>query len=174
MRSKIFVLVTIFLSGIIIYSCEPETYKPIGEPFNKIEGIQGSWKITSVVQVDEVAISKDLSFTQIDITGFYDFSNYRITFNTNEEDNPSTFLVENPDNIPNFLNLTGKWAFDNSDYPSMVYLIKLDALEVPIDTTRLPLNSTPRKGNPLKFSFTRFSGGEKIISYKYTFEKVNE
>jgi hypothetical protein len=174
MRYRLIILAVIGLVGFSLTSCEPEDYKPIGEPFDKIEGMVGTWKITSVVQVDEEAIAKDLSFTELNITNFFDFSNYRITFNVDEENKPSTFEVVNPDKAPNFITVTGRWAFDNENFPSYLYLIRLNALQEPLDTNKLFLNAPPRLHNPLKFKFTRYSGEEKILSYKYSFERVNQ
>lgn len=171
---SIFSIIALFtLAGTLFTSCEPEKFEPIGEPFNKIDGIKGSWKITSVLQIDEVAVTKELAFTQLDITQFFDFSNYRITFNVDEANNPSTFEIVNPDNAPNFVVTSGKWTFDNVLYPSQVYLIKVNAEMLPIDTTRIELVATPRDYLPLKYKYSRKSAGEKLISYSYTFERDN-
>jgi hypothetical protein len=173
MKSIISIIAFFAAAGIIFTSCEPEKFEPIGEPFSKVDGIKGSWKITSIIQIDEVAVAKELAFTQLDITQFFDFSNYRITFNVDEANNPSTFEITNPDNAPNFVLTSGKWTFDNVLYPSFVFLIKVDAEMLPIDTTRIELVATPRDYLPLKYKYTRKSAGEKLISYSYSFQRDN-
>lgn len=159
--------------GLFIFSCEPEKYEPVGEPFNKVDGVKGTWKLTTIVQLDEVAIAKELALTQIDITSFFNFENYRITFNVDETNLPSTFEILNPDNAPNFFITSGKWTFDNIDFPSQLYLIKLNTEMLPVDTMRINLVAAPRDYLPLKYKFTRSSGGEKIVSYSYLFERVS-
>jgi hypothetical protein len=171
MRTALSIITIFALVGFFFTSCEPEKYEPIGEPFSKIDGVKGNWKITSLVQIDEVAITKDLPFTQLDITEFFNFSNYRINFNVEADTIPTTFTITNPDNAPNFVITSGKWAFDNAKFPSYIYLIHLDAELLPIDTTKLTLVAAPRNYLPLKFKFSRSVEESKIISYSYTFER---
>lgn len=54
------------ITMLLATSCQPE-YEPIGEEFSKIEGINGKWKLSKVLQVDESSPLKEAR----DLSAFY-------------------------------------------------------------------------------------------------------
>lgn len=152
----------------VLTACEPAEYGKLGEPFSKIDGIEGTWVATEVIQVDETALSQGGLYTEMDLTDVFNFSNYTITFNT-VAGQPSTFTVS-PGGAPSFIDTEGSWAFDDAQYPTSVYFTLPDSSTT---TSKMRLIAPPREQSPLRIKFQRFSGGKLIVSYRYTFEKLN-
>ena len=159
-----------FIVAVVMVStaCEPMEYGELGEPFSKIDGIEGTWVATEVIQVDETALAQGGLYTEMDLTNVFNFTNYTITFAT-ASGQPSTFTVS-PGGAPSFIDTTGTWAFDDSQYPTQVHFTLPDSSEY---TSMMRLVAPPREQNPLRIKFQRFSGGKLIVSYRYTFEKQN-
>ena len=153
---------------LVLTACEPVEYGELGVPFSKIDGIEGTWVATEVIQVDETALAQGGLYTEMDLTDVFNFSNYTITFNTNSGQ-PFTFTVS-PGGAPNFIDTEGTWAFDDNQYPTEVYFTLPDSSNY---TSEMRLIAPPREQNPLRIKFQRYSGGKLIVSYRYTFEKQN-
>lgn len=162
---------TYFIVLIVAFAaCEPVEYGELGDPFSKIEGIEGSWKTTEVIQVDETALAQGGLYTEQDLTALFNFSNYTITFNVDADSMPSTFTVITG-GAPSFIDTTGTWSFNDNHFPTEVLFSHSDSAGF---TSKMRLITPPRDQNPLRMKFQRFSGGKLIISYQYTFEKQNQ
>ena len=164
-------LFTVFIILVLaLASCEPVEYGELGEPFSKIEGIAGTWKVTELVQVDETALAQGGLYTEQDLTDHFNFSNYTITFNVDAGSLPSSFDVVTGGS-PSFIDTTGTWTFDNNDFPTEVWFTHPDSIEY---TSKMKLIAPPRDQSHLRTKFQRFAGGKLIISYQYTFEKQSQ
>ncbi len=161
----IFLILTISFT-----SCEPVEYGEIGDPFSKLEAIEGTWIATEVIQIDETALAQGGLYTEMDLTNLFNFTSYSITFNLDGEMQSSTFSV-NDGGAPSFIDSTGTWAFNNSEFPDEIYFTLPDSLGY---TSKLKLIAPPRDQNPLRMKFQRFSGEKLIVSYRYNFEKQTQ
>lgn len=151
-------------------ACEPVEYGETGDPFSKIEGIEGAWIATEVIQVDETALAQGGLYTEQDLTDLFNFTSYSITFDVDANNLPSNFSVTSS-GAPSFIDTTGIWTFNDNDFPTEVLFSHPDSS---LFTSKMRLITPPRDQNPLRMKFQRFSGGKLIVSYQYTFEKQNQ
>lgn len=153
------ILYLLFAGLLIIFAgCKEDIYE-FGEPFSKIEGINGSFVLSKVLQVDERTTALDNTF---DISEFFIGSEpAKLSFNG------SDFSYSlSPGTAPNFLGDTlGSWKFDDNEFPTEITLGTTDAVT-------LKLNRTIREiDNTLEFNVTRFCGGTPGVSYQYVFTR---
>lgn len=126
-------LYTIIGLSLLIAACKPEIKGELGEPFDKVKGISGSWEIGAFKQRDENNPIKEVR----DLSEFYvntDVAPTKITFNPSD----ATFEVI-PGAGKNYFGVGGTWRFDNPSYPTSLIL------ETETDTTSLKLGSMPRE-----------------------------
>ncbi|MEN7549089.1 DUF5004 domain-containing protein [Rapidithrix thailandica] len=150
-----------------VSACQPDDFPAIGDKVNKIEGIEGDWSVQSVKQIDEIALNDGALNYEMDITDLFDFDDYHISFTSDDEGNPATFEVKGK--APNYVDTEGTWQFDNVEFPTKVMLFTDGATEA---TSVFYLNRVPSKGFNLELKFQRFEGDIPILSYVYTFTKV--
>ncbi len=149
----------VVLASAIFVGCQPDEIEPIGTPLSYTEGIAGSWKLESVMLTDEIAASAEEPNAATDVTPYFNFSDYAVSFNGNN------FTIE-AGNAPNFINMTsGTWAFDDPNYPTKVILTDGE------QTSELALDYAPKPGWKLQVAFQRYNGETLALSYKYTFVK---
>jgi hypothetical protein len=170
MKNSIILFTLIAMLSAGFFGCEPITYGELGDPFSKTEAIEGTWNVTSVLQIDETALSQGGKYTELDITDAFNFKEYSITFNLSADTLPTTFSVEYGA-APNFIDTLGTWTFDDMDFPTSIEFTAPDSVSA---TSQLKLIAPPRDLNPLRVKFQRYAGGDLIISYQFTFEKQTQ
>jgi hypothetical protein len=164
---KKFNIAIFFLALAVLFSCQPEDIKPLGDPLDKKQAVVGQWQISQVIQQDELSAIKGFPdfVTRMDITTIFPeapYTDLKVSFN---ED--GTFAVDAGRALVD-LPAAGTWALDNPDYPSAVVL-------------------TDKEGNVTSVEFGDFNGltqgtlnlallrrdenGKAFLSYQYTFEK---
>jgi hypothetical protein len=117
----------------LLWSCKPKVDGELGESFDKVQGINGTWEIAAFSQRDENNPIKEVR----DLSQFYIVPGEdptRITFNSANK----TFAVE-PGPGKNFFGTSGNWHFDDDNYPTEVIL------ESPGDTAVLSMGTMPRE-----------------------------
>lgn len=146
--------------------CKKKTYT-LDPPVSKVEGVNGTWELYSVVQVDEL----DLAKAERNISNFYIDQNstnvLQITFKSSD----MTFEVVLGDIGRNYLPTSGSWYFDDDNYPEYIYLEDEDG-----NSTELSLQGPTRpQDNQLKYSFKRscvIDGvEEEYVGYRYEFNR---
>jgi len=158
MRDKLFTIIILAGIGLIAGACEEKTYE-FGEPFSKIEGINGSFVLTQVVQADERSTNLDNTF---DISEFFIGSEPAVI---NFQSSDFSYTL-NPGTAPNFLGASaGSWKFDDNEFPTQIQLGTASP-------TILDLNHTIRTiDNTLEFKITKSCSGEAGVSYHYVFTR---
>ncbi len=163
---KIIILILPLFFLLTLSDCKKETYT-LDPPGSKVEGISASWQINTVIQVDEI----DLSKAERDLSDFYinEFSTalLEITFKSSD----MTFIITPGSSGRNYLPSTGTWSFDDDNYPSYIYLVDSDGV---ITTLKLQGPTRPQD-QQLKFSFQRtcmLDGVEtEYVGYRYEFNR---
>ncbi|MDD2277503.1 MAG: DUF5004 domain-containing protein [Bacteroidales bacterium] len=128
---KILIYISIFtLAFSLLYSCKPEELKPVGDPFDKVELMVGTWNVNRVIQVDVEATLKGypLYARELDITNVFPDNSYTDLSITLNSDKSFTLVKGNA-----YVNwpLSGTWDLNNPDHPSKLYLIlQLDTLSL--------------------------------------------
>jgi hypothetical protein len=100
---------------LLLSACKKDPIPPIGDPASKLEGINGSWRLTKLEQYDEnVAVDdKYLDITEYFLAGG---ANPSLTFNSSAK----TFTYDAA-GVPNYLGTTGSWRFDDDAAPLFIY-----------------------------------------------------
>ena len=153
----------IILSALIlaatISSCK-EDRPTLQPPGSKLEGINATFELYEVSQVDELTLSFN---KERDVTAAFLGTNPgTITFDSEN----FTYSVEANDS-PNYLGTEGTWAFDDNEFPTMITLNTSDGR-----TLELPMLATIRpQDQHLKFMLTKSCNGETNLSYKYNFKR---
>ena len=157
----IFLVAVLFLTKGCI-----DDIKPIGEPFDKLEAINGTWKLIEVIQIDEIdddEASKRLDVSSILIgTDPAEFSIDSGSKSYTIETGTSRLVIAS----------SGSWSFDDDEFPSEIILNNMEVLKMqssirPFDTELRVLYTRP-KGDCLDVNFADLEG---YISYEYVFER---
>ena len=161
--NKLTYILGFFLVGsIAFYNCKPENDAEIGTPFDKVEGLQGTWEISNAVLIDEQSILKE----ETDLNPFYtsDPSNM-LSISFMEDD--STFQV-NPGSGKNYFGTSGIWKYDDPEFPQFIYLIQMDSTGY--DTTMLQMGSIVNPySTQVRLRYPRYCDGTNVSSYEFTF-----
>lgn len=165
-RSKYFTIAFLFMTTIFLSHCVKKDYT-LDPPPSKVDGLNGTWKLYSVIQVDEVSLAKG----ERDISKFYigdeSIDVMEVTFKSSDK----TFVLVPGEIGRNYLPSSGTWVFDDDNYPQYIYLkdeggvittLKLQGPTRPVDTE-------------LKFSFQRFCSinglEQEYVGYRYEFNR---
>ena len=110
--------ISLFILGlaVIASSCKPEVEGELGEPFDKVAGMSGTWELSTFLQKDlnnPIKEERDLSMVYINGVD----QPLRLTFDATER----TYQVEIT-NGRNFFGTDGTWSFDNDQYPTTLIL----------------------------------------------------
>ena len=160
---KLSYLLGFFLVGTLaLYNCKPEDEAELGAPFDKIEGLQGTWEVSSALLIDEESILKD----ETDLNEFYTSDPTNLMSITFLEDD-STFQV-NPGSGKNYFGTSGIWKYDDPRFPQFIYLIQMDSAG--FDTTMLQMGSVVDPySTQVRLKYPRYCGNTNVSSYEFTF-----
>ncbi len=146
------------------YDYDKEVAASVSTPEKIAGSINGTWKMSSAIEIDEKSLVKE----SMDIADFLtsDAGTVpNITFNTTDY----TFTVDTNSLVQNFFKVVnGKWSFDDNRYPSKVILTDMDnnpLFDVVIGKNLL--SPTPQ----LNFVDGVNCGTDKAISYSVSFIK---
>ena len=164
-RNRIYLLLILMLTSFVVSNCK-KTYT-LDPPGSKVDGLNGSWELYNVVQVDQT----DLAKAERDISNFYlgdgSTSVMEITFNSSD----FTFEVKLGDIGRNYLPSSGTWEFDDDNFPQFIFLTS-DEGEV---TVLQMLGPTRPQDQQLKYSFNRNCTIEdeliQYVGYRYEFNR---
>lgn len=158
MKGKIKFWTLLLLLGVGLAACKPEDIV-LDPPGSKLDGINGTFTLAEVIQVDPFVIG---SGNSLDITGAFTSGTVpSITFNSTALS--YTFA---PGDGPNYLGASGTWAFDNDDYPT---LISMNDGTAQYD---LKLLHTIRpQDEHLEVQYERSCGGTVSVIYQFKFAR---
>ncbi len=102
------------LLALLFTQCKEEL-KPIGEPFSQLEGINDTWQLTSIEQIDELDKGDN---APLDVSNIMMGTQAAImTFNSSD----FTYTLT-PGTMRNFFPTNGTWFFDDNDFPAVITL----------------------------------------------------
>lgn len=118
---------TLYITSLILLvlafiGCKPELKGELGEPFDKVKGMAGTWELTSFIQKDlNNPIKEERDLSQFYINGI---------------DSPMTLQMSPSDrafsvdiiNGKNFFGNEGTWMFDNDEFPTVIFFDNGDAI----------------------------------------------
>lgn len=165
-------LFSVALALVLLAGCKPESKGELGEPFDKIAGISGTWELTRFIQKD---LNNPIQ-EERDLSQFYikeGFSPLRIQFSG--ADRSYTVSIETG---RNYFGDGGTWSFDDDIYPSFLTLTTLiDEVETPLE---FKLGSMVREFDPvLMIDLPRgcdlnTPDAVPTVVYRFEFNRINE
>lgn len=148
------------------WSCKPEKFEPITTDINVVKQMQGTWSLTSVVQVDENALKYSFPYKQLDITNTYPFKDAVLTLVEDAQGNPTTFSIVHG-NSPKILDInSGTWSLDDPQTPKTITL-KNGTAQSQISIT----SYAGLKFGKLNIQRVKMLNGKPVLTYQYEFTK---
>ncbi len=148
-------------------SCKERIEGELGEPFDKVAGLNGTWELTNFIQKDlnnPVKEERDLSsfYIQDGITPL------RLTFNSADRSYESAIELGR-----NYFGTGGSWAYDDDQYPSSIFLYgETDTLLFDLGRVVRTFDNTLSIELPRGCSLGTASAIETVV-YKFEFTRVN-
>lgn len=167
-KINIKIIFPVLIFGMLLSGCIDDTPE-IGTPFDRVSNLSGSWQLTSVIQNDEVAISKGFPefVRSVDLTERGGFVDYQLVLELDADGNPSSFSELN-NNSPSILGVSsGTWTVDDPDAPATIDFNTGEQSRVLEIGTYLGL----REGS-LTLKLTKKQDGKPALSYEYKFQQA--
>ena len=159
MKNKAKYLLLLLLTGLVVMTaCDPEraTLEPAG---SKLDGINDTFTLTSVVQVDQITSEFD---NTLDVSSaFIGATASTITYSSSD-----FTWTYTPGDSPDYLGAGGTWAFDDNDFPTKITMIEgANTYDLTLLRTIRPSDQT------LEFQLDKTCYGAPNLSYQYTFTR---
>jgi hypothetical protein len=167
MRKTGYILLCLFVFQLII-SCNKTDDGTYTAPITLYEKIGGTWKISSVKEIDEFAKARSLKPDEVLLLSKFNFNTFVITLAVDENLQPTTYSVAG--NSPQLFEPTGYWKLDYSfphtdNNPTKIQLFS-DVAKTQL-TDELIVSAIPGAKNVLQFNLTRQSNGVPYVTYQY-------
>ena len=163
MKLKNFVLLALWV--LILSACSTEN-GTFTEPITMYEKIEGTWNLSRIKQVDELAVANKSGVTEKDLTDY--FETFSISLNETSPYVPSTFSTSG---APEILPVAGYWkldnAFQNWDGRPVKVLFFSDAA-CSHKTGEVSITFVPGSVPLMELTMTRSTNGTPFVSYVYT------
>jgi hypothetical protein len=157
-RNSLKYLLAFSALALMLSACKPE--KLVLDPApSKLEGINGTFTLVKVAQVDENAAPGTTD--ELDVSAaFIGASAPTITFNSDA----LTFTYA-PGTSPDFIGASGTWAFDDVDFPTKVIMNNGVQYDLSLLRTIRPQDEF------LEVELARSCGGATSLRYQYKFQR---
>ena len=147
--------------AIAFNACKPESTGELGDPFDKVAGMAGTWELSSFTQQDlnsPVKETRDLSAFYIDGT----VTPLQLTFNADRTYSVALEMGKN------YFGEGGSWGFDDDLYPTYLELFSTN------DTLVYNLGGMVREfDQQLAIEYLRDCGGTATNIYTFEFNRLN-
>jgi hypothetical protein len=157
MKNIVLPILAMLLLGV---GCKPEIEGELGEPFDKLTGMHGTWVIASFIQKDlnnPVKEERDLS------TYYVQDGTDPLEINFDKDSRAYTVDLTVG---RNYFGDGGDWSFDNDDYPSFLIL------DTGTDTLQFELGAAVRPyDNMLSLELPRGCDDTETVIYKFEFNR---
>ncbi|MBN2805623.1 MAG: DUF5004 domain-containing protein [Prolixibacteraceae bacterium] len=159
----------IFVTG--CYKTDDGTYT---EPITIYEKMGGQWGLTKITQVDEIAVAGSIKPDVMVLTNQFNFKTFVITFEVDEQYQPTTFMVEG--SAPELFLKNGYWSL-SEDFPTtdgnpvVIQLFADEARTTVMD--ELNIMSLPGTRATMEFNLSRISNNLPYVTYQYALKQLN-
>ena len=154
-------VLTLAMVAMAFNACKPESTGELGEPFDKVAGMTGTWELSSFTQQD---LNSPVKETR-DLSAFYIDGNVtplQLTFNA---DRTYSIALEMG---KNYFGEGGTWGFDDDLYPTYLELFSAT------DTLVYNLGGMVREfDQQLAIEYRRDCGGTATNIYTFEFNRLN-
>ncbi|MBN1415100.1 MAG: DUF5004 domain-containing protein [Bacteroidales bacterium] len=174
MRKTNFYLLFLLLFMAFMQGCEKTDDGTYTAPITLYEKIGGSWSMTTLTQIDEVAKVNALKPDEIAMTSHFNFRSFVISLNVDSSFLPTTYEVAG--SAPELFAPSGYWELDDpfvhADGTSTNIFLYADEAKTQL-TDKLIVLAIPGKTNVLEFSLTRSDKGSPYVTYEYRLKPAN-
>lgn len=161
-------LFMIFLGG-----CEITDDGSYVAPITNYEKINGSWKMSSVKQIDELAKASSSKPDEMVLTQFFNFKDFILTLNVDELYHPTSFEIKG--DVPDLFLKSGYWSLDqphtHSDGTASTILLYTDEAKTQL-ADELKITTMPGASTTLEFKLIRYNGEIPFVSYQYSLKLI--
>lgn len=138
-------------------------------PITVYEKINGTWNMFSLKLVDETAKSAGIKPDEMVITDQFNFQNFSITLNVDENKLPTTFSVSG--DVPALLDTQGYWEIDKlypatDGTPVVIYFYADEAKTQ--KTNQVSISSMPGATAEMELKLVHTSNQVAYLTYQYT------
>lgn len=133
---------TIYITSIALLvlafvGCKPELKGELGEPFDKVQGMSGTWELSSFIQKDlNNPIKEERDLSQFYINGI----DAPMSLEMSASDRAFSVDIING---KNFFGQEGTWMFDDDEFPTVIFFDNGDAiLEFKLGRVVRPFDNT--------------------------------
>ncbi|WP_029906354.1 DUF5004 domain-containing protein [Prevotella sp. 10(H)] len=145
------------------------------EPVTLYEKVKGSWDLSDVLQIDELAITSGITPTEISLSGQLGFDSFNLALNVEGNNIPTTYSVSGT--APELFPKSGFWdmssTFQMADGTIPVIWLYSDAAKTTL-IGKLSVVSMPGSKPEMELKFTRSTDGIAYVSYQYKLIKKTE
>ncbi|MGQ1946185.1 DUF5004 domain-containing protein [Geofilum sp. OHC36d9] len=143
-------------------------------PITIYEKINGMWSLDKLTYVDEIAKANDLSLIEEDLSSWFNYSDFLLQLNVDDENQPTTYEVTG--DVPPLFSPTGYWSltsdFVNSDLTAVRINLFDDASKQEM-TDQLRIIAVPGSSQEMQIQLVRTSNDVAFASYLFKLSKAN-
>lgn len=173
MKRKQFLLF-LMLCFVILGGCELTEDGSYVAPITTYEKVAGSWNLTNLTQVDEIAKAASTEPNEVQLTAAFGFSDFQMTLSVDASGQPTTYEVTG--GAPNLFTEAGYWKLDNdfvhADGSSSQILLYSDAAKTSL-VDKLTVTAIPGAVANLELKLTRSTNELAYVSYIYKLSPQN-
>jgi hypothetical protein len=174
MRKTNYFLLFLLLFMAFFQGCEKTDDGTYTAPITLYEKIGGTWAMTSITEVDEVAKASKLTPVEVTLTSKFNFKSFAIALNVDSSFQPTTFAVTGT--APELFATGGYWELDepfvHADQTTSNILLYSDEAKTQL-TDKLTVLTLPGTKSILDFSLIRLDNGTPYVSYVYKLKSAN-
>lgn len=152
--------------GLFAAGCNEPDDGDHADPITIYEKIDGEWSLMSLKMVDEVAKASNILPNEQNLSGLFNYEDFKIKFNVDANNNPTTYEVIG--DVPPLFEPSGYWilssAFQQADAGAVKIMLCKDAQRTQV-TDVLRLTSVPGSNSEMELQLNRQSGGVPFVSY---------
>lgn len=162
-------LLLLFLT-LLLPACQKTDDGSYVAPLTVTEKLNGTWKLTSLMLIDEFAKANSIKPDEIEIKSKFGFTNLSLTLNVDADSVPTTYEVTG--GAPELFPSTGFWDLDSpfvhSDGTPVELILYSDASKTQItDVLKITSLLVTNKKADIELKLTRMTDGIPYASYLY-------
>ena len=172
MRCKIIYLLAIV--SLLAMGCSETDDGRHVDPITLNEKIDGEWGLMNLKMVDEFAKANKLEPSEQDISTLFNYDDFRIKFNVDENNKPTTYEVTG--NVPPLFALSGYWKLSSDFQQTNAEAVRINLYsdaQKTLKTDELRLTSVPGSNEQMEIQLVRTSEGVPFVSYTFKLSAIN-
>ena len=162
------------LIALLAFGCnEPDDGK-YTSPVTIYEKIDGEWGLTNLKMVDEVAKANAAEPSEQNLSGFFNYEDFKIKFNVDGNNQPTTYEVVG--DVPSLFAANGYWQLSSPFQQTNASAVRIQLFsdaQKTMKTDELRLTSVPGTSREMELQLVRSSNGTPFVSYVFKLTATN-